>query len=412
MKKILIISESIDVDDSSGSKVNVALIENLHQLGYSLKVLHYTQKPIVLNNINCISIQEKKWTLNYILSRTQRVIQRMLKVDFSNKLENIFGNSFTFFNDSKSITSAIYKEKEAVDLIITLSKGASFRPHHAMLPLNHLHKKWLAYVHDPFPFHFYPEPFRFVDKGSNYKEVFFRKVSEKSEFSAFPSLLLKEWMGKYYPNFLKNGIIIPHQSIEETKKNVKELPPYITTKKFTVLHAGNLLKERNPKYLVDGYLAFLRLNPTAKEEAQLLFLGNASTHEHYLNSIKEATVYWSNGYVPFEQVKNIQEQVDVNVILESKSEISPFLPGKFPHCVKANKPILLIAPKLSETKRLLGEKYPYISEVTDQKKIGELLTELYTKWKAKETLELNRQDLIDYVELPYLRAQMKQILNT
>jgi len=189
-KKILVISESIDVEDSSGSKVNVAFIKNLKKTGCSVKVLHYTRKDIQLDGINCINIKEIRYSYLFTLSRVQRILQRILKANFSEFLENIFGHSFTFFNDSKSISSAISKYYTDEKLIITLSKGASFRPHHAMLSLPELNGKWLAYVHDPYPFHYYPRPYNWVEKGYKYKENFFRQVSEKAAYSAFPSLML------------------------------------------------------------------------------------------------------------------------------------------------------------------------------------------------------------------------------
>ena len=40
--RILVISESINVEDSSASKGRVALIYNLQKCGYILKVLHYS----------------------------------------------------------------------------------------------------------------------------------------------------------------------------------------------------------------------------------------------------------------------------------------------------------------------------------------------------------------------------------
>ena len=41
---IIIVSESIDVNDSSASKGRVALINNLIKIGYQVTVLHYTRK--------------------------------------------------------------------------------------------------------------------------------------------------------------------------------------------------------------------------------------------------------------------------------------------------------------------------------------------------------------------------------
>ena len=145
VKKILVIVDSIDVNDSSGSKANVALIENLQKIGCELLVLHYTQKSIDLNAIECISIPEKKWTLLYVFSRVQRYFTRYTGINLNKFVENVLGFSLIFLSDSKSITKAIrqeYVRKFKPDLVLTLSKGASFRSHHALLKVPDYHSKW------------------------------------------------------------------------------------------------------------------------------------------------------------------------------------------------------------------------------------------------------------------------------
>jgi hypothetical protein len=137
--KILVIVDSINVNDSSGSKANVALIQNLTACGFEVRVCHYTQKEISLTGITCIVIPEKKWSFLYLLSRTERLFTRLTKISVNASLENWFGFSFTFFNDSNSIAKAIRKQKDfQPDFVLTLSKGASFRPHHAMLKVPEL----------------------------------------------------------------------------------------------------------------------------------------------------------------------------------------------------------------------------------------------------------------------------------
>ena len=408
-KKILVISESIDIEDSSASKVNVALILNLVKIGYEIKVLHYSRKNIHLEGVDCISIPEIKWSLNYILSRTQRVFQRVTKINLSKPLENIFGHSFTFFNDSKSITKAVQQYYNQEELIITLSKGASFRPHHAMLSILKLQSKWLAYVHDPYPFHYYPRPYNWVESGYQFKEDFFREVSEKAKYSGFPSQLLKEWMGSYFPNFLKTGVIIPHQNLEFENIQSIELPAYLDKNKFNLLHAGNLMKQRSPIGLIKGYRLFLENVIEAKENSRLLLLGNASYYKDVLINEIDENIYWSNGNVAFKEVDFVQKNVSVNIILESKSEISPFLPGKFPHCVSANKPILLLGPYYSESKRLLGDDYIYITEVDFVERISKLIEKLYFEWKCNPGQKLNRKDLEDYFGLESLNFKMNKL---
>jgi hypothetical protein len=410
MKKILVIVESLDIEDSSGTKVNVALIVNLGKIGYTVKVLHYTRKEIQLAGLECISIAETFGSFNYIFSRFQRVFQRVSKINISKSLENIFGHSFTFFNDSKSISKAIMKHYGNEDLIITLSKGASFRPHYAMLRLHNLHNKWLAYVHDPYPFHYYPRPYNWVEPGYQFKEKFFRQVSEKAKYSGFPSLLLKEWMGSYYPNFLNTGVLIPHQNLESNYNKTLALPAYVDMSKFNILHAGHLMKQRSPEGLIKGYRLFLEKNPEAEINSKLLFLGIGSYYKEYLNNQIDKNVYWSQGNVAYPLVELIQKSVTVNVIVESKAEISPFLPGKFPNCVLANKPILLLSPHYSEAKRLLGEKYEFIAEVDDVVAICNKITLLYQNWKRDNNLKLDRVDLQEYVGVFYLKKAITAII--
>ncbi|MFV8342097.1 UDP-glycosyltransferase [Flavobacterium sp. XS2P39] len=405
-KKIVIITESIDKNDSSCSKGNIALIENLKKCGFDIKVYHYTRKNITLMGIDCRPIKEIKWSFNYLLSRTQRILQRNLNIYIHTFLESIFGFSFTFFNDVDSIKLVINEVKKFnPDLIITLSKGTSFRPHYAMLSFPELYNKWIANIHDPYPFHFNPRPYNWVEPGYNKKENFFREVSINAKYSSFPSLLLKEWMGSYFTSFLKTGIIIPHQNSNYLIQN-RNLPDYFNVAKFNLLHAGNLMEQRSPKGLIEGFKLFLQKNKSANKESKLFLLGPASSYAQMLEEYQESTpeIYIYNGNVDFDVVYNLQVNVSINIILESKSEISPFLPGKFPHCVNANKTILSLSPFYSETRRLLGNDYPYWSEVDDIEKIAALIEKLYHLWKENpNNLLLNRNDLEEYLSVNYLK---------
>lgn len=408
--KILVVVDSINVDDSSGSKANVALIANLIQAKFEVKVYHYTQKKIHLPAVECISIPEKKWNGMYLLSRSQRFFSRWTGINLNPFLEGFFGFSFTFFNDTSSIVQALRKEKNfEPDLIITLSKGTSFRPHYALLKLPEWHSKWLAYVHDPYPYHFYPRPYNWLQPGCKQKELFFHKVSEKARYSSFPSQLLKEWMGSYFPNFLKTGVIIPHQNAKNMLEYNKFLS-YFDASKFNLLHAGNLFKQRSPEGLICGFHLFLKHHPEAKKDARMLLLGPAVDHTQMLESYQKncPEIYVYNGNIAFEEIYHLQQNVSINIILESKSEISPFLPGKFPHCVEANKPILALGPYYSEIKRLLGTDYPYWAEIDDTERIAGIIEKLYNLWKQNpENLLLNRSDLVYYLSANHL----KEVIN-
>ncbi|MFV5703601.1 UDP-glycosyltransferase [Flavobacterium sp. XS2P12] len=409
--KILVVVDSIDIEDSSGSKANVALINNLIKAGYEVLVYHYTRKDIQLSGVRCFSIPEIKYSPLYFMSRVQRIIQRKTTINLALFFEKRFGFSFTFFNDTRSIANAIKKITFQTDLVLTLSKGASFRPHYALLQIPQLQDKWMAYIHDPYPFYFYPKPYKWLEPSHKFKEAFFKEVSQKAKYSAFPSQLLQEWMGGYFPGFLKTGILVPHQNAKvEVQHPV--LPSYFDASKFNLLHAGNLLDARSPKGLIEGFKLFLERNPIAKDEIRLLLIGPSSHFskiiQGYQKEIPELIV--KNENVNFDAVYHIQKQAAVNIILEAKSEISPFLPAKFVHCVEANKMILSLAPSNSEVRRLLGEDYPYWSEVDDVKSIATIVEKMYLLWKQNpENLLLNRIDLEQYLSAENLKQTIDRL---
>lgn len=409
--KILVVVDSINIEDSSGSKANVALINNLVEAGFEVLVYHYTLRNIQLQGASCYAISEIKYSPLYFLSRIQRILARKFEINVAPFLERLFGFSFTFFNDTDSILKALKKITFAPDLVLTLSKGGSFRPHYAVLKLTQLHDKWMAYVHDPYPFHFYPRPYNWVEAGYKFKEAFFLKVAEKAKYSGFPSQLLLDWMGGYFPGFLKTGVVIPHQNSKYKIQNTV-FPSYFDNSKFNLLHAGNLLNTRSPKGLIEGLKLFFERCPEARKEVRFLLIGSCEGYSKmvsdYQKDIPELFLY--DGIIPFDVVYNIQKNATVNIIIEAKSEISPFLPAKFPHCVAANKTILSLAPYLSEVKRLLGVDYEYWSEVDDVNKITKLIEQLYSLWKQNpNNLLLNRNDLQEYLSVDYLKQTIDDL---
>lgn len=415
-KKILIVAESIDVEDSSGSKGRVALIRNLVEAGFILKVLHYTRKKIQIDGIDCVCIKEKRRSPLFFLSRIERYLRYHLGLKLNKPLENVFGFSFTLFNDRDSIIEGIKAEnKFNPDIVLTLSKGGSFRPHHALLKMPELHHIWMAYIHDPYPMHWYPPPYPWYEPGYRQKEKFMKEVADRSFKVVFPSKMLLEWMGDKYESFRNKGVVIPHQMEFDQSQFQNNSDFELDTDKFNVVHAGNLIQGREPYGLLEAYLLLLKKNSKAKKLSELIFIGGHNYYSEYLNSFAQENKYfrWTKEKLDFDSVQYLQEKASVNIILEAKSEISPFLPGKFPHCIIANKKILLLGPPESEARRLLGENYPYWAEIDDVGKIYLHLEKLFEIWqKNKKDLELNREDLEVYLSSDNLFNTMNTICNS
>jgi hypothetical protein len=384
----------------------------LHKAGFNLLVYHYTRREIHLSGIRCIAIKEKRGSILFLLSRIERYIRILFKISLNRRLEQIFGFSFTLFNDRNSIINSLERiDYFTPDLVLTLSKGGSFRPHHALLKMPQFHKNWIAYIHDPYPMHLYPRPFAWVEAGYRKKWKFIRDISERASYSAFPSKLLKEWMGSYFSNFLNTGILIPHQIISFPQDRV-QCPDFFSANNFNLLHAGTLLDQRSPKALVKAFQLFTKIHPEAVPHAKIIFVGGQSVYTPWLKEMSNEIVglIISEDYIPFRQVLQMQQLTTVNIILEAKSEISPFLPGKFPHCIQADKPILLLSPYYSESYRLLGNQYPYWSENDNVNKIAQLIGELYELWFNKTSIKPYKPELHEYLSEIYLKETINKLL--
>ncbi|PHQ28653.1 glycosyltransferase family protein [Leeuwenhoekiella nanhaiensis] len=413
LKSILIVTDSINTADSSGSKANVAFIKSLVASDYAVTVIHYTQREIQIEGATCILAEQRKSNLYYIFGGIQRTVQRNLGVDWSVFLENSFGFSFAFFNDSKSLVRRIRNLNiRDFDLVITLSKGESFRPHHAVLKLPVWHLKWLAYVHDPYPFQNYPWPYTFVPKGAKQKDHFFKKVAVHCKFAGFPSRLLADHMAGFYPEFKEKSVVIPHQY--DNLISGVSLPSFFKEDAFNIVHTGNLIGGRSPEGLLKGFQLFLESQEEARQESYLYLVGPSSNYRELMNAYELAPQFIFHPGVSYAESLALQQAASVNLIIEaSDTDFSPFLPAKMAHCVMVDKPILALSPKKSETRRLLGEDYTWQSEADDSKQIAGILSELYLKWKSTkaESWRLNRTDLQDYFSSAYLNKKIQNLLN-
>ena len=410
--KILVLVESIDFNDSSGTKGRVALLKNMVAAGFEVTALHFTQKDIQLDGMTTISVPEGK-SGYYFLSRLQRYVYKWFGINIGDWYEQRSGFSFNWKVTVQAFVKALKRyQPEDFDMIWTMGKGTQFRPHATVLSLPQWHKKWYAYVHDPYPQHLYPRPYNFVEHGYKKKRYFFMAITEKAKHLVFPSELLKDWMQSYFVDIESKSVIIPHQLATRTLQKEAPLPSFFDSNKFNILHAGNLLDLRDPKSLVEAYTLFLEKNPDAQNYSALIFIGKPSTFDMYLKTSKNnvPSLFNSEGYVDFELVNMMQHKTSVNVILEAQSEISPFLPGKFTHCVAANKPILLIGPYYSESKRLLGQDYTLSFDFDQKEAMAEAITQLYQQWKGDKELLLDRPDLTDYVSVSYLERTLKALI--
>lgn len=405
--KLMIVVDSIDIDNSSGARANLALINNLSQYFY-LRVYHYSFKVIQLPAIETTLISEDRRNWRFIISRLHRLTRRHLKIDLNKMIENFIGFSFTFLNDLYSFKNSLSSVPiENIDLIITLSQGTSFLPHFAILEFPECHSKWIANIHDPYPMAAYPKAYAFKSAGTRIKFRLMQQVLRESKNVIFPSLLLSDWVSKFYEICETKKIIIPHQidfNLPDCDANNLNI---IDSNEFSVLHAGNLLSQRNPIPLIRAFNHLCNLSDQSIK-MKLFFIGPlCRTHSIHISEENLSAVK----FLPtlnFADTYQLQRLCNVNVILEAHDELSPFLPGKFAHCIAAGNPILLIGPEISESRRLLGEDYPYYAPPNDFESIFSCLEQLLQNWKLNKPFKFENQ-LHDYLSAPQLSETISSL---
>lgn len=408
--KILIIVDSLDENSTSGARANAAIVRNMAS-AFNMDVIHSSDKELTINGLNFITVKEHRYNWRFFLSRSVRLIRRHLKIELSKSFENIIGFSFTFLNLAFSIEKKINEVVlDRYKLVITLSQGESFLPHYVFLkyPINH--SKWLAYIHDPYPMACYPKSYAFQGHGTRQKREFMQAVFESARFIGFPSLLLSEWMKNYYSIDDQKIKILPHQIGCKLKQNPSNTFSSLFDKTdFNILFAGNLLGQRDPTGLIKALNKLIKDHPAHKKNIKLYFIGPVSqTLISRINSLDLRNIIFYKS-LPFIEAINHQFEADINVILEAEDKSSPFLPGKFPHCIAAGNPILLLGPEISECRRLLGEDYPYYARSNDFKSIVTCLEHLLQNWLLKKPFKYEDK-LNDYLSATKLNETISSLI--
>ncbi|GGE32365.1 hypothetical protein [Psychroflexus planctonicus] len=283
-------------------------------------------------------------------------------------------------------------DKKNYSLIVSLGSGLSFVPAYAMLNIDKtLYGNYIMFVHDPYPSHQYPPPYK---KKSTYlykvQAKLFGKALSKADIISFPSLRLQEWMAQFYNLPIQKQIIQPHLGL-----NINELwtiLPNIKTKKLPVypdginiIHTGTLLGPRTPTFLIEALKLLFEKHPESRSIVKLHIVGKMTKEWSEENLVAENVHIHSHRYT-YQESLEIQKNADVLLLLEAVSDVSPFMPGKLADYLVADKPILALTPKQSETTRILGENYPLLVENGD---VGEIYKKLVIIYKSYQEGSIN-----------------------
>lgn len=253
--------------------------------------------------------------------------------------------------------------------------------------------KWVATWNDPYVWNKYPAPY---GGGAKSRVDFLRMklikdIGKYTFKNVFPSDRLRDYMLKYMVGMKAESCVIsPHILLEEL-----ELENKTTNSELTIIHAGALGRERDPKTLLQGLSAFVDKNPQAK--IKFIFLGvfERIKGDYFSDMIVEQGL---ESYVeciapvPYSESLEIVSKYDVCLLVEANCEEGIFLPSKIADYMQNNKPIFAVSPRLGVINDMYRKgEIDYFADVENAAEIADEIEKIYNDFVAER---LNRNNKI------------------
>jgi len=407
-KNILVLAENLDIQISSSSKCISKLINALSDTDdFKVDVV----APASFGN-------KHDWLTNTELIVLDPFVQTADdKMSFFDKVQTQFTGFASFEKHRiaiwrKGILEALSRKR--YDAILLLASGADFYTHHVISTFT-TEVPIIAYYHDPYPWLFYPESYR-ITSGKRVQKAKARSLQRAFDLSVahlFPSQRLEGLYKQYYTFDKSQSHIVPHllKRLSTIYRWESGHSFSINPSEFHITHAGALHPARHPETLLNAFAQFSGELDT-KEAIFLNIIGPESKMSAEATAIikKVPNTIRFFGRVGYLESIAFLEESSVNIILESDTADSPFLPGKFPDYVMANKPIVHIGPKASEVADLLGENAPEQVAHGDVAALIAIFKELYLRWQEDRKQSLQRPDLEAYLSPERFVQTMNTIL--
>jgi len=283
------------------------------------------------------------------------------------------------------------------DLVFAFGAGMDFTPHMALASRD-WGVPWVAYYHDPWPGHLYPEPYRWQWSIPGWhQEGWHRKILARAPALAFPSERLMRWVlcGEL-ERYREKAFILPHLAWSWVDTDVEgkdgELPEDFQPRLFHVVHAGNLLRHRSPWALLEGFQKFIGESADKKAHARLWLLGGVDRHLQADARWRDLLTHPAVRVIPermsYAAALRMQARASVAVIVEAIARESPFFPGKLADLLALRKAILAITPPQSTVRDLLGEDYPLLCLPDNTEMVASALEKAWVAWQGGRSHEL------------------------
>ena len=367
--KFLVIAQDLRVSGTSEGVVSRSFLAKL-RIAYPSAIIDVLYLKIhtgddELNLLPVDSITSHKISLKapFFIKWLNRISTRLFHISsYDNYIHKLF---------SKPIAKVDYKEYNHV---FVRSSGVN---HETILALKDLPilEKAIINFHDPYPFFWYPGSNRKLTRVEISRLKKIQSIVQLSKSCISPSKLLSNDLELLYES--KNKFhVLPHQyaiSVFNLKeKNDKDK----RNKRLSISYHGSVQFGRNLDVLLDSYNELvnevteikahtdvsIRLKTNEFERFKKKYLNHENIH------ILEKADFLTSSY---EQMF----ESDIILILENGPEISNILVGKAPFVDALKKPVLILAPEVSELRNIVKDE-KYIATYSNKAEIKEKLKNL------------------------------------
>lgn len=408
MKNILMVVENLNINKTSGGIVSSTFVKFVAESGYNITV-------ITENNFDYPvtwlpeDIEIKKFDIPALKKTFLDKIPKVKAIPaYITGFSKLFRNRIECYK--KEITNQLSNNE--FDMIYALGVGNLFCPHFALAEMD-LPIPFYVNIHDPYPMHVYPKPYKKPKTWLNLlAEKNFKIVLDKAERISFPSQLLMQDMSKTFPVIAQKGFVIPHigTSLPNLPTEKADTIANLDASKINIIHAGSLLGPRNPKFLLQAIAELNQENPDFENKVTFTFIGsvNKDLTDIVANSNLE-NVHFLTNRISYKKSLDFIAQADASLVIEAIADFSPFMPGKVADIAFAEKTIIHLGPKNSEVKRLLGKEYPYHSELNDVISIKLILKQFLEDSVFGKIDENDSNNLKKYVSIEHNAILIKSL---
>ncbi|WP_339696975.1 glycosyltransferase family 4 protein [uncultured Marixanthomonas sp.] len=281
-----------------------------------------------------------------------------------------------------------YLSENSIDTIITTGP-----PHSLHLIGLELQKKtklpWIADFRDPWTTIHYHKSLRLTKASEKRHKQLEAEVLKSADLITVTSPTTK----KEFQEITKKPIEVITNGYEIREKITPELDI-----KFSIVHVGSLLSERNPSVLWNVLSKLVSVNEKFAADFQLTLAGTIS--ESVVESIKKQGLKDNLrllGYVSHSEALQMQHNAQVLLLLEiDRPETRAIIPGKLFEYLVAKRPIIALGPKGSDIEKLIietesGQFFNY----SEKEKLKSNILQLYSEYK-KEALGVNSKNISKY----------------